>query len=114
MDQRLALYQPRHRVAGARTKLPAQKIPPGGWQIALSHQVEIFAIISQQRTKDRTAQTVCLLQYSVEYRSEVAGRRVDDLQYLGGRGFSIQRPVAFCGTFGKLLLEIGNDLLRIS
>ena len=32
-----------------------------------------------------------LLQYCVEHRGEIAGRGVDDLQYLGGRGLLLQR-----------------------
>ena len=31
-----------------------------------------------------------LLEDRVEYRREVAGRRIDDLQYLGGRGLLLQ------------------------
>ena len=31
------------------------------------------------------------LQYRIEHRCEVAGRAVDDLQYLGGRGLLLQR-----------------------
>jgi hypothetical protein len=34
---------------------------------------------------------VCLLQYRVEYRREIAGRRIDDLQHLGGRGLLSER-----------------------
>src|SRR5215467_13060415 len=33
----------------------------------------------------------CLFQYRVEYRREVAGRGIDDLQYLRGRGLLLQR-----------------------
>ena len=32
-----------------------------------------------------------LLQHRVEHRREVAGRAIDDLQYLGGRGLLLQR-----------------------
>ena len=37
------------------------------------------------------AEAVRLLQYRVEHRREVAGRGVDDLQHLGGRGLLLQR-----------------------
>jgi tetratricopeptide (TPR) repeat protein len=41
-------------------------------------------------------------QHRLEHRREVAGRAVDDLQYLGGRGFSIQRLV----TLGLVLVSL--------
>jgi len=34
---------------------------------------------------------VRLLQNRIEYRGEITGRRIDDLQYLGGRGLLLQR-----------------------
>jgi len=40
------------------------------------------------------AQAQCLFQDRVEYRREIAGRRVDDLQYLGHRRLAGQRFVA--------------------
>ena len=36
------------------------------------------------------AKMVCLLQHRVEHRREVAGRGVDHLQHLGGRGLLLQ------------------------
>ena len=39
----------------------------------------------------RLAQPHRLFQHRVEHRREVAGRGVDDLQYLGGRGLLLQR-----------------------
>jgi hypothetical protein len=33
----------------------------------------------------------CLLQDRVEYRGEIAGRGIDDAQYLGGPGLLLQR-----------------------
>jgi hypothetical protein len=61
-----------------------------------------------------------LFQYRVEHRGEVAGRRVDDLQDLGGRRLSLQRLltlsfalVTLGCTLGKLTFEIGYTLLGI-
>jgi len=42
-----------------------------------------------------------------------AGRRIDDLQYLGGRGLPPQRLVTLGSAFGKLTLQIGYELLGI-
>ena len=46
---------------------------------------------SHQRAAVRAAQAARLLQYRVEHRGEVAGRGIDHLQYLGGRGLLLQR-----------------------
>jgi hypothetical protein len=60
------------------------------------------------------------LQNGVEDGGEVAGRRVDDLQYLGGRGLPLQRLIAlgfalgkFSLSLGKLTFEIGDPPLGI-
>src|SRR5258708_34970335 len=52
--------------------------------------MKALAIPGSENAKGRLAQSRCLLQHRVEHRSEVAGRAVDDLQYLGGRGLLIQ------------------------
>ena len=51
-------------------------------------------------------QSVCFLQYSVEHGREVAGRGIDHLQDLGGRGLLLT-------CFDKLTLQIGYPLLEI-
>ena len=56
-----------------------------------------------------------LLEDRVEYRREVAGRRIDDLQYLGGRGLLLQcltrlgqqSPVLHCND--RLRREIFDE-----
>ena len=40
--------------------------------------------------KAALAQPHCLFQHRVEHRREIAGRGVDDLQHLGGRGLLLQ------------------------
>ena len=67
----------------------------------------------------RTAQTQRLLQNRVEHRREVAGRRIDDLQHLGGRGLPSERLVALdiarvepLQQLGVGPLEISDNLLR--
>jgi hypothetical protein len=55
------------------------------------HRLEAFSVPSHQVPGDRAAEAVRLFQYRVEHRREVAGRGVDDLQHLGGRGLLLQR-----------------------
>src|SRR5215472_5891554 len=50
-----------------------------------------------------------LLQNRVEYRREIAGRGIDDLQHLGGRGLLLQR-LARLGDEPRILC--GDDRLR--
>src|SRR6516162_7007582 len=52
---------------------------------------EVFAVVERQRAVRRPAQTVRLLQYRIEHRRKIAGRGIDDLQHLGGRGLLLQR-----------------------
>src|SRR4051812_40589263 len=53
-------------------------------------------------------------QHRVENRAEITGRRIDDLQNLGGRGLLFERLVAFGGALGKLASQIGDNPLRVS
>ena len=73
-----------------------------------------------QLAENGAAQAHRPFQHHVEYRPEVAGRGVDDLQYLGGRGLPLQRLVTlgsavgkFSLTLGKLTLQIGYELFGI-
>ena len=52
---------------------------------------EPLAVISQQDAERRLAQAGRLFQHRVEHRAEVAGRGVDDLQYLGSCSLLLQR-----------------------
>src|SRR6516165_7210778 len=68
------------------------------------------------------------LQYCVEDRGEIAGRRIDDLQHLGDRGLLGESLITlgfalvtlgfalgkFSVTLGKLTFEIGYPLLGIA
>ena len=60
---------------------------------------KLLSIVGQQSAERSTAKTVCFLQYRLKHRGKVAGRRIDNLEHLGGRGLLFQRLV-------KLLLEI--------
>jgi len=54
-----------------------------------------------------------LVEDCVKHRSEIAGRGIDDLQHLRGRGLLRNRFVSLGGAFRELPLEFGDDLLRI-
>jgi len=61
-----------------------------------------------------------VVEHRVEYRRKVAGRRINDLQDLRGRGLPLQRlvtlrfaRVTLGSALGKLTFEIGYPLIRI-
>jgi hypothetical protein len=54
-----------------------------------------------------------LFQNRVEDGFKVAGRGIDDLQDLGGSGFSSKRRVALSLAFSERTSKVSNDLVRI-
>ena len=82
--------------------------------------MEVLSVEAPQMAINRLGQAYGLLQHSVEHRREVPSGRIDDLQYLGGRGLLFQGLVALGGALGQPLLhigefalEVGDNLLRI-
>src|SRR6516162_359311 len=59
------------------------------------HSAEVLAVIGHQSPVRGAAQRMRLLQYRVEDWREIAGRGIDDLQYLRGRGLLLQRLARF-------------------
>src|SRR6516164_502030 len=53
-------------------------------------RAEVLAIVKKQASEFGPAKGVRLLQNRVEHRGEIAGRGVDDLQYLRGSGLLLQ------------------------
>src|SRR6516162_9095918 len=58
---------------------------------ALRRERESVAITDPEDSKCRLTQDECFVQQRVEHWGEVAGRRIDHLQDLGGRGLLLQR-----------------------
>jgi hypothetical protein len=54
-----------------------------------------------------------LFENGVEYRCEIPGRGIDDLQHFGSRGLLLTLFGKFSLTLGKLTFEIGYTLLGI-
>ena len=79
-----------------------------------------FAVKKLQCALRNSAERVRLLQNCVKHRREVAGRGVDDLQYVGGRGLPLQSLITlglalgkFSRTLSKLTLQTGYDPIGI-
>ena len=69
---------------------------------------ELLAVIKLQAPLADPAKTVCLLQDRVEYRHEIAGRRIDDLQHLGDRVLPLVGLFQLAGKSAYLPLQVGN------
>ena len=57
--------------------------------------METLTIVGVERAEGSPAQPHRLFQHRVEHRRQIAGRGVDDLQHLGGRGLLLQRLALF-------------------
>ena len=69
----------------------AQKFRIGGWNIPKRDCVIMLAVERPKDAERGAAQIGRLLEHRVEHRREIAGRGVNDLQHLGGRGLLLQR-----------------------
>ena len=79
------------------------------WHSARRDGAEPFTLISHKCAASGTAESVGLFEDRVEYRREVAGRGIDDLQYLGCGGLLLQ-CLARLGQEPRILHR--NDRLR--
>ena len=61
-----------------------------GGHAACSDGLKALAVIGVQHAERGLAQPHRLFQHRIEHRREIAGRGVDDLQHLGGRGLLLQ------------------------
>src|SRR5262249_30344112 len=82
---------------------PFHQGPAGDWQ-SLSqpfckrlrlttdgYRAKFITIDNYQATRCGFAERMRLVQHRIEHRREIAGRRINDLQYLGSSGLLIQR-----------------------
>ncbi len=121
MDERLAAQQaamrgvPEDRMPGPRDKFGERRR-----EAAMCRGVNARAVIGPQDAESGVAQGQRLVEHRLEYRREVAGRAVYDLQHPGGGDLPRQRLVAFGGSLLQLALkprdlrlELGNGSLRV-
>ena len=83
-------------------------------QVAPCDGAKEFAVIGQQGPVRRFAKGVRLFQYRIEHRGEIAGRAIDDLQYLGRRGLLLQ-GLARLGQEPRILYRdhcLGREILQ--
>ena len=109
MHDQFAVDQPLKRAARRGRLRLTEALDELGRNAAVYHREEVFAVKSQKAAEGGAAQTHRFFQHRVEYRRQVAGRGVDDLQHFGGCGLLLQRFSRF-GQQPRILHR--NDRLR--
>src|SRR5258707_6418345 len=90
MDNGFTVHEPRPRhPKGRRYRLTRLLLDKG--RVTMNrHKAKELAVIGSKLTVGGFAQARRLFEHSIEYRGEVAGRGIDDLQHLSGRGLLLQ------------------------
>jgi hypothetical protein len=70
--------------------------------------LKMLAIAEPQDSERGIAQLGSLFEHSREYELDLAGRGIDSLQYLSGRGLPLKRLLQLAAENADLLLQIGN------
>ena len=111
VDEPLAAHQPRDRDRAdlGRNAVAAARDAFCECARACSDGAEALAVIGHRIAVSGLAERVRLFQHRIEHRREIAGRGIDDLQYLGGRGLLLQR-LARLGDQPRILHR--DDRLR--
>src|SRR5207248_9901585 len=87
----LAAYKPTHPCLGAEMDWLPKQLYDRHWHAAHSDDlVEVISFVYRQSAKRGFAKAKRLIERRVKHGAEIAGRAVDDLQYLGGRGLLLQ------------------------
>src|SRR6516165_12391307 len=73
------------------------------------NRAELCTVVELQASVGDATKAVRLLQDRVEYWREISGRRIDDLQHLGGRSLSLQ---GFLGLVEQACVLKCNYCLR--
>jgi len=84
------MHQERERASRCRPSRLPQELNKLSRHPAERHGTEEFAVEGQEGAEGRVAKAHRLLKRGVEYRREIAGGGIDDLQYLGGGGLLLQ------------------------
>ena len=93
MNQGPPLQKRRHKIRRTM-RLPHQRRHVFGHPMG-GRRSQVFPVIKVQRAIGGRTQPHRLFEDRVEHRCEVAGRGIDDLQDLGGRGLLLQRLARF-------------------
>ncbi len=92
---------------------PLEELCISLWRTADCRSAHKFTVIGPKYCDLGLARSHRLFQDCVEHRREIGGRRIDDLQNLGGRHLLSQRLTKLGAGFVQLALEFRNRSLGI-
>ena len=114
MDHALACENSRRpRSWSIDWRIVLSKFGEGRGHASCGDRSDLAAVAGRQKPELRLAEAHRPFEYRIEYRREIAGRGVDDLQDLLGRSLLLQKLVAVDEACLQPLLEFGDGLLEI-
>src|SRR5215472_17575298 len=78
------------RISRLRVNSRREKFSERRGSALMRRSMKPLPVIDHEGAEGRLAKRMCLLEHRLKHWSEVAGRRIDDLQYLGRRGLLLQ------------------------
>src|SRR2546423_560293 len=91
MDDALPLQQPLLGAVGRGSPWPTQHFKQTLRQTMAGNAPELLAVVGRQAPVRSAAKAHGLFEHRVEYRRDIAGRGIDDLEDFGGRSLLLQR-----------------------
>src|SRR5215469_1691394 len=95
MDERLALTQAGSDWRASRGGIAFSERGIGCWDPASGNSTGFLAVNNGHEAERRSAQPHRLVEHRVKHRGEIAGRRIDDAEHLGGRGLLFESLAGF-------------------
>src|SRR6516162_10521059 len=72
------------------SRIARTELGKGGRYAAHRHTLKVLSVKYVEDPEGTAAQAQCLLEHHIEHGTEITRRRIDDLQYLSGRGLLLQ------------------------
>ena len=115
MDKRLSVTVPRGDTPFAsRHRIARQELGIGCRNAPRANGTELLSIGDTHYAECRIAEPHRLVEHRIEHRREIAGRGIDDLEDLGGRGLLVERLARLGDEPGVLHRDhrLGGEVLQ--
>jgi hypothetical protein len=89
------------------------KFGEGRGHASCGDRSDLPTVVGRQKPELRLAEAHRPFEYCIEYRREITGRGIDDLQDLVGRSLLLQKLVAFGEACLQPILEFSDGLFEI-
>src|SRR6516165_5858597 len=113
MDERLAFTHPRSDRRVSRGGIPFSKRGISCWNPASSDSTGSLAVDDGHEAEGRSTQPHRPVEHRLEHRREVAGRRIDDLQYFRGCGLLLRELIALGKGLVETPLQLSVGTLKV-